>query len=207
MKCNKLLRNILFSAIVISIFILFSIWLFDRAIALWIMQYLTANTPYLKTTNIKDHLMIIVVLLTSLSWLTYLYLFHQNIYDRRLVFCSVIGTVLPLSFAVKTVLKWLFGRTETQTWLQNQNLYQFHWFSGTNGFEGFPSGHMLVFTPLFLTLWHFYPRYRLYYGGLWLLLGVALVVTEYHFLSDVIVGSYIGILIYLGVILRIDKSI
>ena len=187
------------------IFIIFSIWLLDRPIAFWIMEYLSKYPPYLKTANITDHLLIIVIFLTSLSWMTYLYLAHRKIHDKRRVFCTVTGTVLPLSFTIKTILKWLFGRTETHTWLHDQNLYQFHWFSGKDGFEGFPSGHMLVLTPLLLSLWHFYPQYRLYYLIAWCFLGVALVLTQYHFLSDIVFGAYIGALLYLAVILRLAK--
>ena len=58
---------------------------------------------------------------------------------------------------------------------------------------------MLVLTPLFIALWHFYPRYRLYYGIAGLCLGAALIVTEYHFLSDVIAGACIGAAVYLVV--------
>jgi len=129
--------------------------------------------------------------------MVYFYLASRNIYDRRTLFCRVTGTALPLSFIMKTILKWLFGRIETRTWLSDKSLYGFHWFAGTEGFQGFPSGHMLVFTPLFLALWHFYPRYRLHCGVVWFCLGVALITMEYHFLSDVLAGAYIGAIVYL----------
>jgi len=178
-------------------FIILSIQLFDLPLAAWIAEYVGTYLPYVKTSNIRDQLLMIVITLTSLSWMAYFYFVYQNIFDHRTFFCRISGTVLPLSFALKTVLKWMFGRTETHTWLSDNSQYSFHWFAGTKGFQGFPSGHMLVFTPIFLALWHFYPRYRLYYGALWLCLAVALLITEYHFLSDVLAGVYIGIVVYL----------
>ena len=46
--------------------------------------------------------------------------------------------------------------------------------------------------------WLFFPRYRAAclaaIGGL----GIALVATDYHFLSDVIAGGYLGLVILVG---------
>lgn len=179
--------------------------LLDLPLAAWIAEYLMTYAPYVKTSEIPDLLLITVAILTSLSWMVYFYLAHRNIHDQRTLFYRVMGTVLPLSFGVKTVLKWIFGRTETRTWLSDPSLYGFHWFNGTEGFQGFPSGHMLVFTPLFLALWYFYPRYRLYYGIVWFCLGIALITTEYHFLSDVLAGAYIGAVVYQTVTARLYK--
>lgn len=196
MKFNERVKEIFSNALPALILIILCIWLLDLPLAAWIAEYLKTYAPYVKTSNIPDQLLIIVVILTSLSWMVYFYLVRRNIHDQRTLFCRVTGTVLPLSFGMKTVLKWLFGRTETRTWLSDPSLYGFHWFAGTEGFQGFPSGHMLIFTPLFLALWHFYPRYRLYYGVVWFGLGAALITTEYHFLSDVLAGAYIGAVVY-----------
>jgi membrane-associated phospholipid phosphatase len=198
-------KEIFFSALAALILIVLSMRLLDLPLAAWIAEYLMTYAPYVKTSEIPDLLFITVAILTSLSWMVYFYLAHRNIHDQRTLFYRVMGTVLPLSFGVKTVLKWIFGRTETRTWLSDPSLYGFHWFNGTEGFQGFPSGHMLVFTPLFLTLWYFHPRYRLYYGIVWFCLGIALITTEYHFLSDVLAGAYIGAVVYQTVTARLDK--
>ena len=205
MKFNDRVKKIYFNAVAALILIVLCLWLLDLPLAAWIAEYLGANAPYVKTTDMPDLLPITAVILTSLSWMVYFYLVRRNIHDQRTLFCRMTGTVLPLSFGMKTVLKWLFGRTETRTWLLDPSLYGFHWFAGKEGFQGFPSGHMLVFTLLFLALWHFYPRYRLYYGVVWFCLGAALVATEYHFLSDVLAGAYIGAMVYLAVSRRLDK--
>jgi membrane-associated phospholipid phosphatase len=107
---------------------------------------------------------------------------------------------------MKMILKWIFGRTEAHNWLFHPERYGFHWFAGSEGYLGFPSGHMMVFTPLFLALWDFFPRYRVYYVTVWLFLGIALIVTEYHFLSDVAAGIYVGILIYQLVVAALNRE-
>jgi membrane-associated phospholipid phosphatase len=199
MKFNDRVKEIFLSALAALILIVLCVWLLDLPLAAGIAEHLVAYAPYVKTSDIPDLLLITVVILTSLSWMMYFYLAHRNIHDQRTLFCRVMGTVLPISFGVKIILKWIFGRTETRLWLSDPSVYGFHWFNGTGGFQGFPSGHMLVFTPLFLALWYFYPRYRLFYGVIWFCLGTALIMTEYHFLGDVLAGAYIGAVVYLAV--------
>jgi membrane-associated phospholipid phosphatase len=53
---------------------------------------------------------------------------------------------------------------------------------------------MMVFTAFFAALWHFYPRYRSISVGLLLVLASALVMTDHHYLSDVIAGAYLGLI-------------
>lgn len=199
MKFNERVKVIFSSALAALVLVVLSMRLLDLPLAAWFAGYLRSNALYARTSDIPDLLLITSLILTTLSWVGYFYLSGRNIHDRRTLFCQVTGTVLPLSFGLKTFLKWLFGRTETRTWLWDPNSYGFHWFAGMEGFRGFPSGHMLVFTPLFLALWHFYPRYRLYYGVVWFCLSAALIATDYHFLSDVLAGAYIGALVYLTV--------
>jgi membrane-associated phospholipid phosphatase len=199
MKFNERVPDIRYCALAALILVVLSVRFWDIPLAIWIARYLLAYVPHIKNSEIPDLLLISVVILTSLSWMEYFYLLHRNIRDRRTHFFRFVGTVMPLTFVVKDVLKWIFGRTDTRIWLKNPGLHDFHWFAGTKGFEGFPSGHMLVFTPLFLALWQFFPRYRLYYGVVWFCLAIALIVTEYHFLGDVLAGAFLGAVVYLTV--------
>jgi len=183
-----------------------SILLIDLPLSELIANYVKAFSPHIYSSEIPDLLTITVVILTALSWSAYFYLARQKINNHHKFFFCVTGIVLPFSDGIKITLKWIFGRTNTRTWLSNHGSYGFHWFAGTGDFQGFPSGHMLVLTPLFLALWHFYPRYRRYYEVIWLCLAVALIVTEYHFLSDVLAGIYTGVAIYLFVSMRLGDA-
>jgi membrane-associated phospholipid phosphatase len=51
---------------------------------------------------------------------------------------------------------------------------------------------MTFFAAFSAAVWVFYPRYRTISIGLMLVLALALVITDYHFLSDVIAGAYLG---------------
>jgi membrane-associated phospholipid phosphatase len=89
------------------------------------------------------------------------------------------------------LLKPLFGRTLPTAYLQNGQ-YGFHWFHLGNAFGSFPSGHADQATAILSVLWVFYPRWRWGYAGALVLGAFALVLGEWHFLSDIIAGSFIG---------------
>ena len=199
MRFRELLLDIRFNAPVVLILVVLSVQFWDLPLAAWIANNPLYYVQHLKNSEIPDLLLAAIILLTALSWSMYLYLVHQNIRDRRTQFFRILGTVMPLTFVTKEVLKWIFGRIDTRIWLRHPELNGFHWFEGSKHFHGFPSGHMLVFTPLILALWQFFPRYRLHYGIAFTCLVIALLVTEYHFLSDIIAGAYIGAFVYLAV--------
>ena len=54
---------------------------------------------------------------------------------------------------------------------------------------------MTVFTAFGIAVWLYYPHYRRPVIITLLILGAALIATDYHFLSDVIAGAYLGVLI------------
>ncbi len=148
--------------------------------------------------SLPDMLFLTVLIVCSISWAGYSLLSRKGISDSRTHLFQVLGASLPFAYVAKNLLKWLFGRVNTRLWLVQPDAYSFHWFHGGQDFQGFPSGHMLVFTPLFLALWKFSPSARPLILAGWLGLAAALLVTEYHFLGDVIAGSYAGYLIHYG---------
>jgi len=121
---------------------------------------------------------------------------RKGIDDIRTAFFLLVGTSLPLTFLIKSILKFVFGGITTRFWLVSPIAREFHWFHGVDNYSGFPSGHMAVFAAIFLDLWKYYPRYRSVYGVLLFLLAMALISTNYHFLSDIVAGAYLGYVIY-----------
>ncbi len=200
-------RAVILATVTPLTFLILSIFFFDIPLATWIDSYWMVRFPVIGKPDIPDILLITVVILTILSWTGYLYLSRLNIYDQRTFACRVMGTILPISYGVKIILKWVFGRTDVRTWLADPSLHGFHWFAGTEDAQSFPSGHMLVFAPLFMVMWQLYPKHRVYCGIIWFSLGAALILTEYHFLSDVLAGAYVGICLYQYVRTLLDKKI
>jgi membrane-associated phospholipid phosphatase len=110
--------------------------------------------------------------------------------------CSI---SLMIAEATKTQLKLLFGRTWPETWVQNNpsfirdGVYGFNFFHGGSGYGSFPSGHMAVTCAVISVLWSLYPKLRGIYVFVVLAVAVGLVGANYHFVSDVIAGAFIGI--------------
>ncbi len=148
------------------------------------------------TGNIPDLLQFFVLVATAFSWAGYWVLSRRGRgYEAR--FLRLAGTCIPASYVAKEVLKLVFSRSNTRAWLAHRVSYAFHWFHGGSGLNGFPSGHMAVFTALGAALWLYYGRYRPVYAAGLSALGLALIVTDYHFVSDVIGGFYLGVLVCL----------
>jgi len=148
------------------------------------------------TSDIPDLLLPAVLVLTAAMWASYLRRVRRGSRDDRSRFFLLAGTALPVAFVAKWILKHVFGRLGTRAWLENPSDLSFHWFHGGGEYSGFPSGHMVVFTTLAAACWFFLPKYRAASLSGVIALGVALIATDYHFLSDVIAGGYLGFAVF-----------
>jgi membrane-associated phospholipid phosphatase len=109
--------------------------------------------------------------------------------------CSV--SVL-LAEAIKDQLKFVFGRTWPEAWAPHDpafietGAYGFNWLHGGAAYQSFPSGHMGATCAVVSVLWSVYPQWRFYWALCALGVAAALVGGNYHFLSDVIAGAFVG---------------
>jgi membrane-associated phospholipid phosphatase len=170
----------------------------DTSLALSVHR-LTSSSELLTqaTSNIPDLLLPIVIIVTALSWTGYFLLVRRGIQNRHTRFLRTCGTVLPIAFLAKVIFQYVFGRADPYLWVLYHQLPRFHWFRADEGYGCFPSGHMTVFTALGVTLSHYYPHYRLIFLLSLILLGLLLIATGYHFLSDVTSGAFLGSVIAL----------
>jgi len=99
----------------------------------------------------------------------------------------------------KDQLKFIFGRTWPESWMGNNpsfirdGVYGFNFMHGGNAYQSFPSGHTASACAVLSVLWTQYPRLRWFWTVAGLAVGAGLVGTNYHFLSDVIAGAFLGI--------------
>lgn len=128
--------------------------------------------------------------------------------SARGVKCKLLGCIAFVSqsvvfaFFIKSALQFFFGRyvprykgSDSLLFVRNQHLYGFHWFqSGC-----FPSGHMTVLTAAVISIALFYPWFKWIAFALMLVMAALLLLLNYHFLSDVIAGAYLGTSISLGI--------
>lgn len=111
---------------------------------------------------------------------------------------------LLFTFVLKNDLKWIFSREWPMTWINNNpswirdHVYGFRWFQG-NIFQGndttgsFPSGHTAVAFATFLPVGLIYRRALPCCIALAAMEGLAMILFDYHFLSDVLAGALVGI--------------
>jgi membrane-associated phospholipid phosphatase len=105
---------------------------------------------------------------------------------------------LVATFAIKSFLKWAFGRSWPGTWDANIHsmisnpIYGFHPFHSGGVYQSFPSGHAAAAFAVISILWLSRPRWRWLYGLAAGALCAALVGLNYHFVGDVIAGAMLG---------------
>lgn len=107
-----------------------------------------------------------------------------------------------LSLAISDVpenwLKFAFGRTWPETWVQanpslvRDGVHGFNPFHGGPGFAAFPSGHMVAICAIMSVYWLLYPRFRLIYAICVGAVFVGQLGANYHFVSDLIAGGIVG---------------
>lgn len=116
-------------------------------------------------------------------------------FPRVIAICSF---SLIMGQVIKDQLKHVFGRTWPETWIDHNRsfihdgVYGFNWFHGGGGYESFPSGHMTATCALISVLWICYPRFKPLYALAVLAVAVGLLGADFHFLSDVIAGAFVG---------------
>ena len=168
----------------------------EVALALWKFTY---SQPILHKhfENIPNTLPQLVAVGTTTMWCAYYVLFRKNRRNVHAQFIQLAASAVPVAFLIKIFLQYAFGRTNIRLWLRTGDPIEFSWFSPiVDG--GFPSGHMVVFTAFFTAVWLHYPRSRQFVVAALSTLAVALLLTSYHFVSDIVAGMYCGILITAG---------
>ena len=171
----------------------------DERIALWFYRLLRSHGLLsLYASRVPDLLLPAVLILSGIMWVLYLRGVRSGERDGHSTFFLLTGTALPATFVVKMALKHVFGRMGPRAWLGGISDPSFHWFQGRGDLSGFPSGHMAVFTTLAVACGLFFPKARAACVAGMVALGVALIATGQHFLSDVIAGGYVGWVVLAG---------
>jgi PAP2 superfamily len=108
-----------------------------------------------------------------------------------------------LSLAVSDVpenwLKFAFGRTWPETWVQDNpslirdGVHNFNPFHGGPGFAAFPSGHMVAICAIMSVFWVTWARFRPIYAICIGTVFIGELGANYYFVSDLVAGGFLGI--------------
>ncbi len=173
------------------------LWI-DRPLAMLMVRF--NKNGVLANYNLADVLTEFAYcgILIIMAFYAYMRLVHRQ---SNLLVQTAGGVSLAaaIAFFIKTQLQYIFGRTpvryygsKTLFFVKNPSNYGFKFFvvSGV-----FPSGHMCVFTACLMIIALHYPKLKPYAVAALGLLAFILVFDSYHFLSDVIAGTYLGYII------------
>lgn len=113
---------------------------------------------------------------------------------------ALLATALSLATAqfIGNELKIAFGRTWPETFVANNpsfidnGIYGFFWFHGGPGWASFPSGHTTAISSVAAAIAFAYPRLRVPCALAVLVVVIGLIGLDFHFLSDVIAGGFLG---------------
>lgn len=108
------------------------------------------------------------------------------------------GVSFASASLINQQLKFAFGRTWPETWVNNNpslitnGAYGFNPFHGGAGFASFPSGHSVAICSVMAVLWFLYPKWRVIYVAPVAVIVIGLLGADFHFLSDIIAGGFVG---------------
>ena len=103
-----------------------------------------------------------------------------------------------MAVSANGVAKEIFGRTWPESWLGDNpswirdGVFGFFPFHGGMGWGSFPSGHTTLITTVATILWIVWPELRWVWGVTVAIVVFGLLAGNYHFVSDIIGGLYLG---------------
>ena len=167
----------------------------DRPLALLVHAHSAQRETFARLTNAPD----LLVPLAAAGFVAFgLWAIAEQPFSQLVRAGALCSISLIVAETIKSQLKFAFGRLWPDTWVQNNvsfihdGAYGFNFFHGGPGYASFPSGHTAVTCAVISVLWVLYARLRPLYALIVLAVGVGLIGANYHFLSDVIAGGFVG---------------
>lgn len=106
-----------------------------------------------------------------------------------------IFVALSATGILSQIMKISFGRMRPLHYYRyDRHDYGFAWFEFGGSFQSFPSGHAVTIATLMAALYFIWPRYLALYLVLGTVMIAARAMETAHYISDVMIGSYIGII-------------
>lgn len=189
------LRSFLWSFALTAILVAISYEWVDRPVAYFVHDKFAGVRILVDLTRIPE-ILSVGAGATFVAAVLYVLLRRPSAQFASILVLCVIS--IAVSSLIKDQLKFLFGRTWPETWIDDNpslihdGVFGFNFFTGDVAYGAFPSGHMTAICAFASVLWLGFPRYRALWAGMAGLVAVGLIGANYHFVSDVIAGAFVG---------------
>ena len=205
------LARILVAAATCAVLIALSVAFVDRPVATWVHEHLGDQRFGWFTSSYDGHMLAVGPFSVMASPAQALGLIAVVVIGVAAMLAAtgwrpkmrgrIVLTISLAIFAAKevnSVAKSAFGRTWPESWLGdnrswiNDGVFGFFPFHGGSGWGSFPSGHATVITTFATLLWVVWPELRVVWAASVAVVVAGLIGANYHFVSDVIGGVYLG---------------
>jgi membrane-associated phospholipid phosphatase len=192
---GRLFRNSLAGLLLCTVLVLLCYWFVDRPFAFFVHDHKFGEHPILKWLTYPPPIVqawtpaVLAALMVRRVWGPF----------RRwelTALAACVGMILADQF--RTSLSYLFGRYWPETWINDNpsligdRAYGFHPFHDGVAYRSFPSGHTARTLAIATVVWIAYPRWRWACALASVAVTVGLLGMDYHFVSDVIAGGFVG---------------
>lgn len=192
---GTLLRRSLIALGIGAVLVMLCYLFVDRSVAYFVHDHHLSSEILFKWLTYPEPLMqswvpvVLILLFIRRAWGP----FRQ--WELALLAAGV-GMVIADQF--RESLSYVFGRYWPETWRDNNpslikdGAFGFHPFHDGSAYGSFPSGHASRTLAVGAVIWITWPRWRVVVALVSLALCLALILMNYHFVSDVIAGSFLG---------------
>ena len=200
---NRTTKIILISFPIVVLFCVIGYFFFDLTIAKYCNSIFSNNKIRRVLKDIsKLGIATFYLIFSAMIFLFFRFIRKRAIWSNRglFVFLSI-----SLSGVLILVTKFIFGRYRPKMFFKEQ-LYGFEFFQLKGKITSFPSGHASTIVALMLSLYFISPKYRVIYFIIAFVIVISRVLVCHHYLTDVVVGSYVAVITTLCLKQVLDKS-
>ena len=200
---NRTTKIILISFPIVVLFCIIGYFTFDLTIA----KYCNSILSHTKIRSILKDISKLGIATFYLVCSAVIFMFFRFVRNREewsnralLVFLSI-----SLSGVFVIITKFIFGRYRPRMFFDEQ-LYGFEFFQLKGKITSFPSGHASTIVALMLSLYFISPKHRVMYFLIAFVVVISRVLVCHHYLTDVVVGSYVAAITTLCLKQFLDNS-
>jgi membrane-associated phospholipid phosphatase len=208
---SRLLQRALVALLLCGALVTVCYWLVDRPVASFVHQHKLSSHAALRWLTVPPP---IVQAWTPVVLVAFAMRRAFGPFRRSELTMLTACVSLIVADQFRESLNYAFGRYWPETWIDNNpsfirdGAYGFHPFHEGSAYGSFPSGHMARTLGFAAVIWISYPGWRWACVLATLAVAAGLVGMNYHFVGDVIAGSFVGGLVgcYAAYFVGLDRQ-